>query len=485
LKTAGLSGQAATWVGGTGETPLPAASMERILGGDTLKQMADRLAISPATITAAAGVGIPKLIAALTPGGTVPHELPAPARAFLGSLTPPIVPPVTTTRIDPPPLATPVPPPRPAVDTVRPVPLATETAEPRSRGMSWILPLLTLGGIILLGLIWQMWGGLMKAPQVASAPQATAPAPTVAPTPAAPPAPAPVAPPATTAQTAPTQTPPPVAQPPVAPTAATNSTAPQPNLLLGNTDGQVTIGGIVKDDATRTSILDALKTAFGADKVHGNIAVDPTVAATAPWTSKLGDLLSNFKINGLQALLHGSSINVGGLIPDADRSKLIASVKSLFGSDTTVGNLSDNVPLLVADTTAQAAAALSGLKSGYSAKDVVEVLNATIINFPTSGADVPTESRGLLDLAAQKLHQLPKGTVIEVAGFTDSTGDAAANLTLSQRRAEAVRTILMQDGVDQTMLTAKGYGGASPVASNDTEAGRLRNRRIEYRASGG
>jgi OOP family OmpA-OmpF porin len=52
---------------------------------------------------------------------------------------------------------------------------------------------------------------------------------------------------------------------------------------------------------------------------------------------------------------------------------------------------------------------------------------------------------------------------------------------LSQQRAEAVRAALIEAGVDPSMLVAKGYGSASPVAGNDTLEGRFRNRRIEYR----
>jgi len=71
--------------------------------------------------------------------------------------------------------------------------------------------------------------------------------------------------------------------------------------------------------------------------------------------------------------------------------------------------------------------------------------------------------------------------VVEIGGYTDNTGDPAANMQLSQQRAEAVRAALVQAGVDPSMLVAKGYGSASPIAGNDSLEGRLRNRRIEYR----
>jgi outer membrane protein OmpA-like peptidoglycan-associated protein len=69
---------------------------------------------------------------------------------------------------------------------------------------------------------------------------------------------------------------------------------------------------------------------------------------------------------------------------------------------------------------------------------------------------------------------------IEIAGHTDNTGNDAANLLLSQKRAEAVRTYLVEHGVDRDRLIAKGYGAKLPLASNDDEKdGRELNRRIE------
>src|SRR5208283_4331237 len=61
-----------------------------------------------------------------------------------------------------------------------------------------------------------------------------------------------------------------------------------------------------------------------------------------------------------------------------------------------------------------------------------------------------------------------------------NTGNPAENITLSQRRADAVRDALIKDGANPDTLVAKGYGSADPIASNDTPEGRLRNPRIEY-----
>jgi OOP family OmpA-OmpF porin len=86
----------------------------------------------------------------------------------------------------------------------------------------------------------------------------------------------------------------------------------------------------------------------------------------------------------------------------------------------------------------------------------------------------------IIRTSAEALKQAPAGSVIEIRGHTDNTGDGAANLALSEARAEAVRDALVMSGVPASMLRATGYGDTKPRAPNDTEYGRFQNRRIEY-----
>lgn len=67
---------------------------------------------------------------------------------------------------------------------------------------------------------------------------------------------------------------------------------------------------------------------------------------------------------------------------------------------------------------------------------------------------------------------------IEISGHTDNVGSKKANKKLSQKRADAVRTYLVSQGIDAGRITAVGYGDEKPIASNDTDAGRQKNRRI-------
>jgi outer membrane protein OmpA-like peptidoglycan-associated protein/uncharacterized protein YidB (DUF937 family) len=128
----------------------------------------------------------------------------------------------------------------------------------------------------------------------------------------------------------------------------------------------------------------------------------------------------------------------------------------------------------------RSSAALAALRPGFTARALVDALNLHVINFPTGSAQIPSTSFDFLRSAAAAFKHAPAGTVIEIGGHTDATGDAAANLTLSEQRANAVRDYLVQLGTSPSMLVARGYGDTKPVVSNDTEEHRFRNRRIEF-----
>ncbi len=70
---------------------------------------------------------------------------------------------------------------------------------------------------------------------------------------------------------------------------------------------------------------------------------------------------------------------------------------------------------------------------------------------------------------------------IEVGGHTDNIGTAARNLRLSQERAQSIVNYLVSKGIDAARVTAKGYGATDPIADNDTEEGRQKNRRTEVK----
>ncbi len=102
------------------------------------------------------------------------------------------------------------------------------------------------------------------------------------------------------------------------------------------------------------------------------------------------------------------------------------------------------------------------------------------VNFETGSDKIKAESYGVLNDAAEILKERSKVRV-EIQGHTDNTGDAKANQSLSERRANSVKAYLANKGVKASQLEAKGYGQNMPIASNDNNAGRAQNRRIEFK----
>ena len=519
LKSGGL--EVASWLGRPDAAPIAAGQVERALGPTALSGIADRLGVGQSAVSTALGYALPKIVGLLTPGGVVPAGAPAEVEAFLSQPRgiAAAAQQVAPKRID-----------------VLPASQQGESAIGR-----WLWP--ALATLVVIGLLSYFWSTfdrmpsapVAKAPEPAApttvvqaptpppapAPAAQAPAPppqpamqTAAPAPAAstnaqataPPAssptptpapstdaqatssPAPAAAPSTDAHataTAPQASPAPPATPapaavakaePGAPTSAATPT----RFALSNDNGVVRASGVVHDQDAKTAIVDALNAVFGADKVKSDISIDPSAIA-ASWLGKFRAALEAIKGANVDAIFQGEKINVGGAsMDDAARDKVIAALKGVVGAGVAVGALSDKTAAAVAVANDRATTELASLQSGFGVKDLLFALNDSVVNFASDSAEVPEAMAPFLKTAAADLKQLKAGHVLEIAGYTDNTGDAALNLALSQKRAEAVRQALIKYGADPDMLVAKGYGEADPIASNDTAEGRLKNRRIEY-----
>ena len=102
------------------------------------------------------------------------------------------------------------------------------------------------------------------------------------------------------------------------------------------------------------------------------------------------------------------------------------------------------------------------------------------ITFPVDRSDIQPEFQSTLNQVSQTLASYNQ-TYIDVLGHTDSTGSDAYNQALSDRRAQSVATYLSGHGVDRVRMGIRGFGESQPIASNDDEAGRSQNRRVEIK----
>ena len=105
--------------------------------------------------------------------------------------------------------------------------------------------------------------------------------------------------------------------------------------------------------------------------------------------------------------------------------------------------------------------------------------NAKNVQFATGKAILTKGAVTELDKLVKILNEHPT-LKLSIDGYTDNTGKPATNLTLSQKRADAVKTYLVKKGISTDILTAAGHGIDNPIADNKTAAGRALNRRVEF-----
>ncbi|MBK1895536.1 OmpA family protein [Chryseobacterium paridis] len=106
-------------------------------------------------------------------------------------------------------------------------------------------------------------------------------------------------------------------------------------------------------------------------------------------------------------------------------------------------------------------------------------MNESIVNFAFDSSNLTSVAQTNLDKLEKVLENNPD-TNINIYGHTDSVGKDAYNMSLSQRRADAVKAYLVSKGIASNRMFTKGEGKNMPVASNDTDEGRAKNRRVEF-----
>jgi outer membrane protein OmpA-like peptidoglycan-associated protein len=144
--------------------------------------------------------------------------------------------------------------------------------------------------------------------------------------------------------------------------------------------------------------------------------------------------------------------------------------KSLY-----LGGIGDNEnPLIVKNVRIAAGGGMNVLQTlNKDGKVISHIL------FAVNSATVKPESMGAIQEMAKAL-KADASVKLEIGGHTDSDGDATRNMTLSQSRAESVKKILVDQGIDAGRLTAKGYGATKPLGPNDSPEGKANNRRVEF-----
>lgn len=238
-------------------------------------------------------------------------------------------------------------------------------------------------------------------------------------------------------------------------------------------DGRLALSGTAPDESTRTTVASYAAARFGVDKVMDTTTVS---SGTMPEGWRTAALAA---IDALAAVERGETVVRDGRIrlwgaaanPEAAREAQAALGPLTAQGWTGTTHVTIDLPGRVA-----------ALKLGPDAciAELQAVVTADPILFAPSSATIEDASATAVDRLSQTLGRC--GAVrIEVGGHTDSQGSTAYNNRLSQARAEAVRSALIERGAAARLLEARGYGPSRPIADNRTEAGRALNRRIAFR----
>ncbi|MEM5310670.1 OmpA family protein [Paraburkholderia sp. JHI869] len=239
---------------------------------------------------------------------------------------------------------------------------------------------------------------------------------------------------------------------------ATSTPAP-----VDTVPGQVVAGGKVPDEATHAAVLARLRETYGAANVVDQIEVGD-VATPPNWSDNVQKLL-NVQLKQIhkgQLKIDGTQIDVRGEVGnEAARQQIASDMATALNPTYTIRN---------------------GLRVSASEQGLLDqTLANRTIEFETGSATLTPQGRSILDQMAVVLVKMNTRTVA-IIGHTDNSGNRASNIALSQARADAVKGYLVGKGISPQQMTATGVGPDQPIASNDTNDGRARNRRIEFRA---
>ncbi len=224
----------------------------------------------------------------------------------------------------------------------------------------------------------------------------------------------------------------------------------------------VVVSGTVPDEATRVALVSRLREIYGAERVVDQLALG-AVVAPPQWSQYVGKLLSASlkQVNHGQLSVQGQTVQLQGEVAnEAQRQQLVAEMAQALNPTYQVRN---------------------GLRVSAREQALVDqALASRTIEFEYGSAVLRPTGQQILQEMAAALSQL-RGRRVALIGHTDDSGARAGNVSLSLARAQAVKAYLVTCGLAADSLSTSGMGPDQPLASNATEAGRARNRRIEFR----
>lgn len=234
---------------------------------------------------------------------------------------------------------------------------------------------------------------------------------------------------------------------------------------LSETASGLVVRGTVPTEAAKATLLDQIKGVYPQATIVDSLTVD-AAAPTAPFLEKAGVLI------GYLAQLRNAGLGV-----NAQNVTVRGDVRTQSALDAVKASLTGALPAgytLMPEINVVAPSADVAAADSLIAAALIQP-----IPFRTGSAELGDGAAAILDQVAAALTQYAS-VKVAVEGHTDNTGNAAANQTLSQQRAESAMKYLVDKGIAAARMTAIGYGQTRPIGDNATEAGRAMNRRVVF-----
>lgn len=267
-------------------------------------------------------------------------------------------------------------------------------------------------------------------------------------------------------------------QPNIAPVAVTLLPA-NFTVTIGASGELYACRGGVANSITQSELIKAVENVFTLSSNRCFFDVSPSYDTKLPAMERVASILAMMKhVPFATAEFSDNQIVLNAPNPTA-LQQLVNDVQALANNAQVLAAKPLDSQAQINQSLEASRLALASLSSNADPIDVARALSLQVINFDVDKAIIPEVNKPLLDKAADIIKGLPNISLL-IMGHTDATADNAHNVALSQERATAIKAYLIAKGVDASKLMTKGMGEQYPIADNETEQGRFRNRRIEF-----
>ncbi len=244
------------------------------------------------------------------------------------------------------------------------------------------------------------------------------------------------------------------------------SDAPEPERVSAAFDeGTIVLNGVVATEVERAALVDAATTVIGIEGVDDRLTVDPDTGLDATTVAGLAQLVAAMPVQLVRGAsgFDGADLFITGQYATDEQRDAVIAIADQVGAMAELEQRPEATETDAADLE----------------DDLNEFAAANPILFEPGSAVLTESADSIIAAIARRLVQFD-GVSVTVEGHTDSDGTPEDNLTLSQLRAAAVVTALVDNGVDPTVISAEGFGSEQPILVDGVED-KEASRRVEFR----